>query len=96
MSIYPLTYSQHLKLKYGNFKNDISDLLIQMIFDGKTENSVEIERKILNIYTNIQNYDVYEWKNFLQFGGFPSSLHEDNNEITKKSLIWLKKLLQQI
>ena len=93
MSIYPLTYSQHLKLKYGNFKNDISDLLIQMIFDGKTENSVEIERKILNIYTNIQNYDVYEWKNFLQFGGFPSSLHEDNNEITKKIIDMVEKVV---
>ena len=23
--IYPLTYSEHLKLKYGNFKNDISE-----------------------------------------------------------------------
>lgn len=71
--IYPLTYCEHLKLKYGNFKNDISHLIIQMIFDGKTENSAEIERAMINIYSNFKNYEMSEWKSFLQFGGFPSS-----------------------
>ena len=43
--IYPLTYSEHLKLKYGNFKNDISESLIQMIFDGNVQNIAEFRKK---------------------------------------------------
>ena len=53
--IYPLTYSQHLKLKYGNFKNDISDSIIKMVFNGETQDSAEIERRIINIYSDIKN-----------------------------------------
>ena len=93
ISIYPLSYSEHLKLKYGNFNNDISESIIQMIFDGQTQNSAEIERRILNIHSNIQNYDVYEWKNFLQYGGFPSSFHQDPNEITKKIVDMVEKVV---
>ena len=91
--IYPLTYSEHLKLKYGNFQNDISDSIIKMLFDGETQNSAEIERRMINIYSDIQNYDVYEWKNFLQFGGFPSSFHQNPPEITKKIVDMVEKVV---
>lgn len=93
LPIYPLTYSQHLKLKYGNFENKISDSIIQMIFHGQTENSTEIERRMINIYSNFQNFNVSEWKNFLQFGGFPSSFYQDNNEITKKIVNMVEKVV---
>lgn len=93
LPIYPLTYSQHLKLKYGNFENEISDSIIQMIFHGQTENSAEIERRMMNIYSNFQNFNVSEWKNFLQFGGFPSSFYQDNNEITKKIVNMVEKVV---
>lgn len=82
--IHPLTYSQHLKLKYGNFENNISDSIVEMIFDGNVENSAGIESRIIDIYSNFPNYDVSEWNNFLQFGGFPSSFYQDTYEITKK------------
>ncbi|AMD17414.1 ATPase AAA [Methanobrevibacter sp. YE315] len=91
--IYTLTYSQHLKLKYGNFKNDISDSIIQMIFDGETQNSAEIERRMINIYSNFQNFDVSEWKNFLQFGGFPSSFYQNTNDINKKIVNMVEKVV---
>ena len=91
--IYPLTYCEHLKLKYGNFKNDISPSLIQMIFDGKTQNSAEIERAMINIYSNFKNYVPSEWKNFLQFGGFPSSFFQNTNEITKKIVDMVEKVV---
>lgn len=91
--VYPLTYCEHLKLKYGNFENEISDSIINMIFNGETQNSAEIERRILNIYSNIKNYDVYEWKNFLQFGGFPSSFHQNSNDITKKIVDMVEKVV---
>jgi hypothetical protein len=91
--IHPLTYSQHLKLKYGNFKNDISGSIIKMVFDGETQDSAEIERKKINIYSNIRNYNVYEWKNFLQFGGFPSSFYQEDHEITKKIVNMVEKVV---
>lgn len=91
--IYPLTYSEHLKLKYGNFNDDISDSIIQMIFDGEIQNSAEIERRIINIYLDFQNYNVSEWKNFLQFGGFPSSFYQDADEITKKMVNMVEKVV---
>ena len=92
--IYPLTYSQHLKLKYGNFKNDISDSLIQMVFNGDVENSSELERKIINIYSNFPNYNLSEWKNFLEFGGFPSSFYQNTNDITKKIVNMVDKVVR--
>ena len=82
--VYPLTYSQHLKLKYGNFENNISDSIIKMIFEGKMPGNGEIERKMLQIYSNFPQFDVYEWKNFLGFGGFPSAFFLKSSEITKK------------
>ena len=91
--IYPLTYSEHLKLKYGNFKNDISESLIQMIFDGNVQNIADLERRIINIYSSFSNYDMYELKNFLEFGGFPSSFYQNTNDITKKIVDMVDKVV---
>lgn len=82
--IYPLTYYQHLKLKYGNYKNTISNSIIDLIFDGNIQNIADLDNEMIKIYLNFTNYDVNEWKNFLQFGGFPSSFYQDSNDITKK------------
>ena len=91
--IYPLTYSQHLKLKYGNFKNDISNNLIDLIFDGNVENISELNRNMINIYSNFMNYDISEWNNFLQYGGFPSSFYQNKNNITKKIVSMVDKVV---
>lgn len=91
--IYPLSYSEHLKLKYENFKNDISPSIIQTIFNGEIQNSAEIERRMINIYSNFQNFNVSEWKNYLLFGGFPSSFYQNTNEITKKIVDMVEKVV---
>ena len=91
--IYPLSYSEHLKLKYKNFKNDISPSIIQMIFNGETQDSAEIERKMINIYSNFKNFNASEWKYYLQFGGFPSSFYQNTNEITKKIVDMVEKVV---
>ena len=91
--IYPLTYSQHLKLKYGDYKNNISDSIIQMIFEGETHNSTEVERRIMKIYSNFRNYDISEWRTFLQFGGFPSSFYQNTEDITKKIVNMIEKVV---
>lgn len=94
LPIYPLSYSQHLKLKYGNFKNDISDSIINMIFDGETQNAAEVERRMFNIYSNFQNFNLSEWNHFLQFGGFPSSFHQSDDDINKKMLNMVDKVVK--
>lgn len=91
--IYPLTYSQHLKLKYSNFENDISDSIVKMIFEGNVENGGELERRMLNIYSNFSIFDISEWKNYLQFGGFPSSFFQKQNNITKKIVDMVDKVV---
>ena len=93
LPIYPLTYSEHLKLKYKDFENNISKPLIRMIFDGEMEKSGELERRMLNIYSNFENYDVGEWKHFLTFGGFPSSSYQNTNEIRKKLINIIDKVV---
>ena len=91
--IYPLTYCEHLKLKYGNFKNDISNSIIHLIFDGNVEDISLLNRKIIDIYLNFKNFDMSEWKNFLQYGGFPSSFHQDFNDINKKLVNMIDKVV---
>ena len=91
--IYPLTYSEHLKLKYGNFKNELSSSIINIIFDGNVEHGKELERKMLNMYSGFPKYTIREWENFLQFGGFPSSFYLENSEITKKLINMVDKVV---
>ncbi|MBQ2653917.1 MAG: ATP-binding protein [Methanobrevibacter sp.] len=92
--IHPLTYSQHLKLKYQNFNNDMSNMITHLIFDGNIENISELNRKIIDIYSNFKNFDVTEWDNFLQYGGFPSSFYQNKNDITKKIVSMVDKVVR--
>jgi len=48
---------------------------------------------VLNIYSNFHQYDISEWENFLQFGGFPSSFYQNNNDITKKIVNMVEKVV---
>lgn len=91
--IHPLTYSQHLKLKYGNFENDISGHITELIFDGEILGEGELERKMLKIYSGFLGYNLFEWKNFLQFGGFPSVSYDDKDEMTKKIIEMVDKII---
>ena len=61
--IYPLTYVEHLKLKYESLY-DLSNQVINLVFDGKSDYNVLLERKMLDIYHKIGNYDV---KNGISF-----------------------------
>jgi len=80
----PLNYPEHLRLKYGNFKNDISPAIAQLIFDGKTEGISEIDTKMAHITAGFKNFDVNEWNDFLKFGGFPSSFFQKPHEVSEK------------
>ncbi|MBR5503437.1 MAG: ATP-binding protein [Methanobrevibacter sp.] len=84
--ITPLNYSQHLKLKYDFSNLNISKSIMDLIFDGKMDEAMELEMKIFKNYSSIENYSIYEWDEYLNFGGFPSSFYQENH-ITSQKLI---------
>ena len=92
--IYPLNYSQSLKLKYGDFDDEnISSMIRTLIFEGKMEKMDEISSKILSIYAGFYDFDINEWENYLQFGGFPSAFYQERYEITKKLIDMVYKVV---
>lgn len=91
--IYPLTYFEHLKLKYDVFENDVSNSIKNLIFEGQTHDIKELERKVLNIYSDLQIYDMSEWEYYLQFGGYPSSFYQNQDDITKKIVNMVEKVV---
>jgi hypothetical protein len=80
--IAPLNYSQHLKLKYGPYEDNISKSVHDLIFEGKIDN--DIERNILYTYSNFNNFNVNEWEEFLRYGGFPITYYQTPYEIRKR------------
>lgn len=91
--ISPLNYSQHLKLKYDFPTYNISKSLIELIFDKKIDEAMELERKIFLNYSNIQNYDFNEWDEYLYYGGFPSSFYQNPYNTSKKLLDIIYKVI---
>lgn len=81
----PLTYAEHLKLKYTYFKNDISQSILNLIFEGKLPEE-HLESKILKIYSSFNNYKANELENFIKYGGFPTSFNQDAHEIIKTNV----------
>ena len=68
----PLNYNQHLKLKYNQTSNNLSNSLCELIFTGNVENAVEYELKANKSLTNIVEYTSNEWDYYLKYGGFPT------------------------
>lgn len=75
-SIFPLNYSQHLKLKYNYDAGNISNELFNLLFTSEIDKSCELEQKINKDLMNLKNYTTNDWDNYFKFGGFPSVLHE--------------------
>ena len=88
----PLTYAEHLKLKYTYFKNDISQSILNLIFEGKLPEK-HLESKILKIYSSFNNYKANELENFIKYGGFPTSFNQDAHEIIKTNVDMIEKVV---
>ena len=88
----PLTYAEHLKLKYTYFKNDISQSILNLIFEGKLPEE-HLESKILKIYSSFNNYKANELENFIKYGGFPTSFNQDAHEIIKTNVDMIEKVV---
>lgn len=75
-TIFPLNYSQHLKLKYGYDAGNISNELFNLLFTPEIDKACMMEQKINEDLMNLKSYTTNDWDNFFKFGGFPSVLHE--------------------
>ena len=82
--ITPLNYSQHLRLKYGYESQDISNALVDLIFNANVDKSSEIENELIRTLPSIEGYSSNEWVGFLKYGGFPSSFYQDKYRAIKK------------
>ena len=71
--IFPLNYSQHLKLKY-DYTPKISEKLINLIFEGNVESAQEQEFKVQKELINLKEYNLNDWDTYFKYGGFCSVL----------------------
>ena len=85
--ITPLNYSQHLKLKY-NYHTDISNDLIDLLFNGNVDNAIIKEKQVNRDLLNLKNYHSMDWDNYFKFGGFPSVMHDTNHRNAFKKLYY--------
>lgn len=90
-NITPLNYNQHLKLKYNYESMDISNSIKRLIFTGEVDNAINCEYKITRDLINIENYSTTDWDEYLKYGGFPTSLFENNHHIICKNIIGMIK-----
>ena len=85
--ITPLSYSQHLKLKY-NYQTDISNDLVDLLFNGNVDNAILKEKQVNRDLRNIKNYHSMDWNNYFKFGGFPSVMHDANYRTAFKKIYY--------
>ena len=82
--ITPLNYSQHLKLKYNYECPNISNALINLIFNAEIDKTSKIEKEIIKSIPSIKGYTSNEWNDYLKYGGFPSSFYHNKYNSIKK------------
>ncbi|MCK5039395.1 MAG: ATP-binding protein [Candidatus Aenigmarchaeota archaeon] len=86
--IFPLSFEEHLHLKYGiDLSENFSSEIIKIIFTGNkkaVENAAEIEHKIIMKAIGAGVDLKRELENFLCYGGFPFSLSLKEFEVHEK------------
>lgn len=94
-SILPLSYSQHLNLKY-DYQTDISNDIKDLILNGKYEKAQEKESQIKQDIENIKNYTLNDWDNYFKYGAFPSTLHKkERRDIQSELWSVISKIISQ-
>lgn len=73
--ILPLNYTQHLKLRY-DYAANISEYLIDLLFEGNVEKAQNEELKINRDLINIEGYNDTDWDTYFKYGAFCSVLNK--------------------
>ena len=87
ISIPPLNYTQHLKLKYNIDVSQLSFSLKELIFTGNINNAVEDEAKTNKILSNNLEYNYNDWDFYFKYGGFPSSFEQNSLKKVRRQLV---------
>ena len=77
-AIYPLNFSQYLKLKHDYDVGNMSGALFDMIFTSEIDNACTLEEKINRDLLNLKSYNNNEWDNYFKLYGLPLTLHDRN------------------
>lgn len=86
-SITPLSYAEHIRLKYNLNLNKMSDALKELIFTGNIESSVKCESKAINALTNLIEYQSKDWDEYIRFGAFPKLFKDANHRELCEELV---------
>ena len=85
-TINPLTYNQYLKLKYNFNANKMSEALCEVIFDGKVDNAINVEKTFIPELYSIGCYLDDDLDKFIFYGVFPISFFEEDMDIVCERL----------
>ena len=86
--ISPLSYSQHLNLKFKYNAGNIEQALSNLIFNGEIDEAKKLEHQIGMDLLNIIGYESTDWDNYFKYGGFPAVMNDDNYRISLKKLLY--------
>lgn len=95
--IYPINFCEYLYLKYDcNMPKDVSQSIFDMIFTGNVEDCKKIEKDIqLNIYNKFKRDPDKIWKEFIQYGGLPSSFNLAPQEVIQTTIDIKNRVLEK-
>ena len=86
-SITPLSYREHIKLKYDLNFNKMSKALKELIFIGNIEESVKCEFETYNALSNLIEYQSNDWDEYIRFGAFPKLFKDASHRELCEDLI---------
>ena len=87
ISIPPLNYTQHLKLKYNNDVGHLSPSLKELIFSGNVDNAIMEESKVNALLSNNLEYNFKDWNFYFRYGGFPSSFEYNSLNRIRNNIV---------
>lgn len=91
IEILPLTYSHHLKLKYGINLNNNYEILFDLLFNGNIDESQKLEFETRNKLINTLEYTTVDWDKYIFYGGYPVYFNEKDNKIILDKIVEMTK-----
>ena len=67
----PLNYSQHLRLKFYQDFQELSNAINELLFTGNVDNAIKFEKITNDSLSNNLEYTSEEWDFYIKYGGFP-------------------------
>jgi len=91
IEILPLTYSHHLKLKYGINLNNNYEILFDLLFNGNIDESQKLEFETRNKLINTLEYTTVDWDKYIFYGGYPVYFNEKDSNVIREKIVEMTK-----